>query len=769
MQVPPVLAAYRQFVPWKAVPSRTKPGKTDKFPTDLSGNVVDGQDPANWYNAQEILDRGLPLGFVFSELDPFFFLDIDDAVTPEGGWSQQALTLCQQFAGCMVEVSHSGTGLHIIGSLPAPLDHGCRNKELKLELYSSGRFVALTGKGLSGDPGHCLDLTGFAAHYFPPVDKSAPVDWQDGPCDEWSGPTDDAELLQKMLASKPSASSMFGGKATVADLWAGETDCYGGDHSAADAALCAHLAFWTGRDCGRMDRLFRQSGLMRDKWDERRGALLYSEKTIIHAVTNCKNVYVDRQTAAAAAAADNEFREGMQFLSVPSQVDHFDGCVYVRSEHAVLIPDGSLLKKEQFRVVYGGYLFSMDASNEKTTNSAWEAFTESRGYRFTKVHSTCFRPEISAGAIVEEENQTMVNVYVPIHTDRKHGDPAPFLNHIAALLPNAQDQQILLAYLAALVQYPGVKFQWMPLLQGVEGNGKSLIITAIAHAVGRRYTHLPNAHDISNKFNAWLVGKLFIGIEEIYTKDRIECIETLKPLITNSRVDIQGKGDNQETGDNRANFIATTNHQDAIRKTNRDRRYCVFFTAQQEESDLQRDGMTGRYFPDLYDWLRREGFAIVNQYLRDYKIPDELNPATLCQRAPVTSSTDAAIQASMGPVEQEIVEAVAEGRPGFAGGWISSYALDQLLEHRRNISHNKRKEMMQALGYIPHPQLVDGRVNNPIVDCNGKTGKPRLYVKQGHLAANLTNGPEITRHYLDAQAGVTTAAVKFVDSSVNKV
>lgn len=41
---------------------------------------------------------------------------------------------------------------------------------------------------------------------------------------------------------------------------------HGGDHSAADLALCSRLARFT-RDGDRLDRLFRRSGLMRPKWE----------------------------------------------------------------------------------------------------------------------------------------------------------------------------------------------------------------------------------------------------------------------------------------------------------------------------------------------------------------------------------------------------------------------------------------------------------------------------------------------------------------------
>ncbi|MCH7472795.1 class I tRNA ligase family protein [bacterium] len=53
----------------------------------------------------------------------------------------------------------------------------------------------------------------------------------------------------------------------------------------------AHLAFWTGRDPVRMDQIFRRSGLMRDKWDEQRGAETYGQRTIATAIARCRDVY----------------------------------------------------------------------------------------------------------------------------------------------------------------------------------------------------------------------------------------------------------------------------------------------------------------------------------------------------------------------------------------------------------------------------------------------------------------------------------------------
>jgi primase-polymerase (primpol)-like protein len=115
----------------------------------------------------------------------------------------------------------------------------------------------------------------------------------------YTGPADDDKLIAMMLRSSGSAATKFGAKASVADLWnaneavlSGFYSAYDGgkgfDQSSADAALMSQLAFWTGKDMARMDRLFRRSALMRDKYRNRDD---YRRDTIGGAVHMCKNVY----------------------------------------------------------------------------------------------------------------------------------------------------------------------------------------------------------------------------------------------------------------------------------------------------------------------------------------------------------------------------------------------------------------------------------------------------------------------------------------------
>lgn len=73
----------------------------------------------------------------------------------------------------------------------------------------------------------------------------------------------------------------------------GDTSLHQGDSSAADLALCNGLAFWTKKDAGRMDRIFRRSALLRPKWDERHSVdgRTYGEMTIDRAIAGCSETY----------------------------------------------------------------------------------------------------------------------------------------------------------------------------------------------------------------------------------------------------------------------------------------------------------------------------------------------------------------------------------------------------------------------------------------------------------------------------------------------
>jgi len=355
------------------------------------------------------------VGFFFTVDDPFYFLDIDHCLQADKTWSPIALALMGALPGGAVEISASGDGLHIFGTGTTP-EHSCKNIALGLELYTERRFVALTGTSAMGNAGvdHSVMLPGLVAQYFPPKITANSAEWTDGPIEGSTPIKDDEKLIEKALASS-SAANTFGDRASFADLWTrnvealalayapdngNKTSEY--DESSADAGLAQHLAFWTGNDCDRIERLMRQSSLVRPKWD--RKADDYLKRSIVRAVSLQDSFYTKgkkkeeppRVPVAPAATAlgsssGPEITSGYQFLGVSEQLEHFAGCIYVQDIHRIFTPSGAFLKSDQFNATYGGYVFQLDADvSGKTTRKAWEAFTESNAVRYAKAESTTF-------------------------------------------------------------------------------------------------------------------------------------------------------------------------------------------------------------------------------------------------------------------------------------------------------------------------------------------------------------------------------------------
>lgn len=791
------LGAFKQFILYVTRPDLNKPGKNKKLPMTPEGQLIDAHDPAHWMTMSDALSavQKLPanwgVAFVLTAADPFFFIDVDSAYANDK-WSAVANHLCEAFHGCAVEVSNSGTGLHIIG-VGAPPAHSCKSpaeKKLNLEFYTERRFIALTGTNATGSAGYAARpecLQWIVDEFFPFKSKGEFEGWTEAPCDGWNGPRDDVELLRRAMASR-SAAGTFGSKATFADLWTCNVDAlarhfpadpssaYPYNASAVDSALAAHLAFWTGRDCSRMDRLMRESALVRPKWEDRDD---YVERTILAACGVNKDVLSDKSvepplleaappvTEGAAYTTRQEAKliEGSTFVSPEQQLEMWRGHVYVRDMNSIFVPHagGEMMGPSAFNAAYGGYTFITARDNGAKEREAFKAFTQSQAVRQLQAASTCFRPLLPPGALVHEDGRDLVNIYMPIETPRVVADVTSFKVHLEKLLPNERDRIILMSYLSACVQHKGIKFQWAPLLQGVEGNGKSLFTRCVAFAIGRRYTHLPKSSKLASQFNSWMYGKLFYGVEDIYTvKSRNEVIEELKPMITGEQLEIEGKGADQVLRDICGNFLFNSNHKDGVKKTAGDRRFCVMYTAQQHPSDLRRDGMDSLYMSRLYDWLKGEGewaqygsnygYRAVNELLHTWPIPSEFNPATACQRAPITSSTEEALAYGLGPLEDEILEAIDEHRPGFMDGFISSTFLKILFDEIRvNVTPTRRRQVLATLGYVPHPLLDKGLTPN-IVQPDNK--RPTLYVKENHysMAAGMTP-TTIAQLYTSAQQG----------------
>ena len=748
------MAKWSQFIVCKFIPQPD--GKTKKIPLNPhNGHNAGATDPMIWLSADSArrvagrMGENHGVGFVFTERDPFFFVDIDGCRT-QGELNDRATKLLMMFEGAAVEVSYSGTGLHIFG-VGAPTDsHRTRADDDSFELYTRGRFAALTGEDIRGDSGsnHAMTIQAVLAKWFTrPHIKTTEADWTTEPVITWRDPGG-VDAIITLGRSSRSARSTFGGAPSFADLFDAKDDvlapAYPDDHgkgydaSRADMAMATHCMFFTGCNCEMTKEIMRKSSLDRDKWEKREKN--YLEMTILKAFRqhDLENVYRGRRDAQPKLPGVPQTpvppppggtpipppppppedpvpimlpRTGPEFLFPDQQPVYFKGCVYIYDIDRIMAPDGQIMSTNGFNVRFGGRSFMLNQKNNKIITNPSEAFLSSPHNECTTVRELGFDPFKPVGFISQtNKGIRRVNSYSDQRGDQIEGDVTPFMTHVEKLLPNEWDREVLLTYLAACLQKIGHKFQWCVLLQGVEGNGKTVFYRCLEQAVGPVYCHQVDPGDLTNKFNAWIARRLLIGIEEIAVKGKWEIADRLKPLITNERVPLQGKGEDQTTTDNCANFFMTSNHKDAVLKTKHDRRYCVFYTHQQEACDIKNDGMSGTYFKDLYKWLKSGGYAHVSHYLANRPLSSKVD---LFGRAPRTTSTAEAIKESRPAAEVEVLDAIETGLPGFRHGMTTAHRLREFLTSRRRSSGPRIiSGIMKSIGYVvpPSAQETGGRV-----------------------------------------------------------
>lgn len=265
--IPDELKRTKQWVCWAG-------SKLPKNPY-TGGNAM-SNNPSTWGTFDDAvcaIERFHLDGIGFMFAPPYFGVDLDKCIDNEDFVDEFVNTL-----GSYAEYSKSGNGIHIIcrGVLP---DGGRRRGNV--EMYSEGRFFIMTGKPYNGEVREITECTEtikilHSKHIQQPESTVSRVSYE-------KLDLRDDEIIDMARQSKNGI--YF--QALYEGSWQGAYT----SQSEADLAFCNMLAFWTQRDYAQMDRIFRSSGLYRKKWDERRGGLQYSEKTLQKAISACKEVY----------------------------------------------------------------------------------------------------------------------------------------------------------------------------------------------------------------------------------------------------------------------------------------------------------------------------------------------------------------------------------------------------------------------------------------------------------------------------------------------
>lgn len=286
--IPQELKDYKNWVCWQAYPDPKSHSGISKKPVNpKTGGLAQSNNPDTWSDFETAVRQSgkySGIGFMFSN-SPFFGVDLDDMPNDiEDYQNGGADNIISEFVNTLqsyTEFSQSKTGVHIIckGTLPEGR-RKAKNDSGGFEMYENGRFFVVTGNYCS-EYGYINDCT----------ESVKPLH---------------SKYLGKTAEPKPNRQNITVNLNSVDDIVRAACSAkngslfkalYSGDFSAyssqseADMAFCNMLAFWCGCDAEKMDAIFRQSGLMRDKWDRKQSGTTYGVITLQKAISGCSQTY----------------------------------------------------------------------------------------------------------------------------------------------------------------------------------------------------------------------------------------------------------------------------------------------------------------------------------------------------------------------------------------------------------------------------------------------------------------------------------------------
>jgi putative DNA primase/helicase len=243
----------------------------------VTGKFARSNEPETWeefFKAEYYRKRYKYQGLVLALDKDIVFIDLDHAINKESGEiiSPEAKRLLELLPDTYAERSVSGTGIHILFRGNLPDDAYKRNDEKGIEIYSTKRFICITGdlidnrSELKDYSERIADIAYEFTGRRPPPREYIPM----------PSSATDAELIEEIRSSRQGTkfNTLYGG-----DMSAYPT------HSHADSALVFMLAWWT-QDPSQIDSIFRSSGLFREKWDSSRGNMTYGGLLIDDALSH---------------------------------------------------------------------------------------------------------------------------------------------------------------------------------------------------------------------------------------------------------------------------------------------------------------------------------------------------------------------------------------------------------------------------------------------------------------------------------------------------
>lgn len=230
--------------------------------------------------------------------------------------------------------------------------------------------------------------------------------------------------------------------------------------------------------------------------------------------------------------------------------------------------------------------------------------------------------------------------------------------HLERLFVVERDRAIFLHWLAFIVQNPGKRLNWMVLIQGVEGDGKTFFFELLATVLAWENVRTLVGKALEEKNTAWAEGSQVVFVEELKLAghNRHDVLNAIKPMITNRVVAVRRMNVDWYDVLNVTNYIAATNFRDALPLTDSDSRYFMLFSRFQTKSALAsfKTDNPG-YFRELYGALEHAG--ALRKWLLEHELPEDFSAM---DRAPDSAAKAEMIRYAKSEEAEALDEILAE-------------------------------------------------------------------------------------------------------------
>jgi hypothetical protein len=301
------------------------------------------------------------------------------------------------------------------------------------------------------------------------------------------------------------------------------------------------------------------------------------------------------------------------------------------------------------------------------------------------------------------------------------------------------EAHLIIKWMAHNVQKPGKKILWSPVIVGVQGDGKTTLYKMMMAAMGQANVGVVSPEAMFSDFTGWAEGSCVKVLEEIrvHGNSRHNAMNKLKPLITNDSVEVVRKGQDGKQIANVTNYMALTNHMDALALDEGDRRWGVFKTRFETRQHMLAE-LDDAYWSRLHGAIDREP-----EVIRGWLLAVDLS----CFNRVVGPETNAhkmtMIEATRSPQEADIKEALELGGFGVAADVAATDCINSVIQGQggRQAQTSVLANIMRELGWQKFGATVKWKGKNR-----------RIYYKPGPDFEGLDEGGmmRVFRAKLDA-------------------